>query len=255
MNPLVSIVIVNWNTSEYLKTCLDYLKKQSEKYFEIIIVDNNSNDKNIEVLNNINMKLYTLKTNIDTYKNNMRECKKLEVFENNYRMYSKLVCRNGLPYMLLQNIVNKIERISNKILTNITNFTIEITQIYNNNSKSKDKKLRSRSSIEIYKIESNMKKIKIQSCSGFERFIVGLVLRLAIIKSSQLQSPNFMAIDEGFSCMDKSNLENIDSLFNIIKSTFDFALIVSHINELKDKCDNYINITKQNENSPSYVYF
>ncbi len=31
MNPLVSIVIVNWNTCEYLKTCLDYIKKQSEK--------------------------------------------------------------------------------------------------------------------------------------------------------------------------------------------------------------------------------
>ena len=48
MNPhLISIVVPNWNGKGFLKDCLDSLRHQSFKDFEIIIVDNNSSDDSV----------------------------------------------------------------------------------------------------------------------------------------------------------------------------------------------------------------
>jgi len=46
--PLVSIIIVNYNGRNYLEKCLKSLKQTSYSNFEIILVDNNSNDTSIE---------------------------------------------------------------------------------------------------------------------------------------------------------------------------------------------------------------
>ncbi len=46
--PLVSIIILNWNGKEYLGKCLRSLKKQTYKNFEVILVDNGSTDGSID---------------------------------------------------------------------------------------------------------------------------------------------------------------------------------------------------------------
>ena len=47
---LVSIIIVNWNGLEYLKSCLNSLFKINYKKIEIIIVDNGSEDGSYEFI-------------------------------------------------------------------------------------------------------------------------------------------------------------------------------------------------------------
>lgn len=46
--PLVSIIIVNWNGLDYLKTCFDSLKQQNYPNIEILLVDNASTDNSID---------------------------------------------------------------------------------------------------------------------------------------------------------------------------------------------------------------
>lgn len=46
----ISIIIVNYNTAEFIKQCLDSLKKHWISDMEIIIIDNNSTDRSIESL-------------------------------------------------------------------------------------------------------------------------------------------------------------------------------------------------------------
>lgn len=49
-NRPISIVIPNWNGKKFLKTCLDSLKRQTFKDFEVIVVDNGSTDESLEFL-------------------------------------------------------------------------------------------------------------------------------------------------------------------------------------------------------------
>src|SRR5512143_3883264 len=50
LQPLVSIIIVNWNGSIHLPTCLNALRRQTFTHFEVIVVDNASRDDSIELL-------------------------------------------------------------------------------------------------------------------------------------------------------------------------------------------------------------
>lgn len=48
MKDLVSVIIVNWNGKKWLKKCLDSLRAQTYRNFEIILVDNASTDDSVE---------------------------------------------------------------------------------------------------------------------------------------------------------------------------------------------------------------
>jgi len=48
MNPLISIIIICWNSKEYLPRCLNSLAAQTFQDFEVVIVDNGSTDGTLE---------------------------------------------------------------------------------------------------------------------------------------------------------------------------------------------------------------
>ena len=61
LNPLVSIIIPIYNEEEYLDYCLLSLTKQSYRNFEIILIDDGSNDKSVEIAKKYHVKFYTQK--------------------------------------------------------------------------------------------------------------------------------------------------------------------------------------------------
>ena len=87
-------------------------------------------------------------------------------------------------------------------------------------------------------------KWNLELSSGMERFISSLAIRVGLINVCNLPRPNFLAIDEGFGTMDSDNLNSIYNLFQYLKSQFQFALIVSHIDSMRDVVDNLIEIKK-----------
>lgn len=44
--PFVSIIILNWNSEKYLPICLNALLAQTQKKFDIVLLDNGSTDEN-----------------------------------------------------------------------------------------------------------------------------------------------------------------------------------------------------------------
>jgi len=80
--------------------------------------------------------------------------------------------------------------------------------------------------------------------SGMEKFVSSLAIRTSLIGISNLPRPNFLAIDEGFGNLDSDNLNSMFMLFDYLKSTFDFILIISHLDSMRDVMDTLININK-----------
>ena len=64
--------------------------------------------------------------------------------------------------------------------------------------------------------------------------------------SSLTAKPNFLVIDEGWSCLDSENLGNIGTIINYIKSQYEHVIIISHLEELRNQADYIINIEKNN---------
>lgn len=57
-NSLVSVVIINFNSGDFIWRCLECLNKQTYKNLEILIIDNNSDDGSSEALKNLCRKNY-----------------------------------------------------------------------------------------------------------------------------------------------------------------------------------------------------
>ena len=49
-----SVIIANYNGEKYIKKCLDSLKNQTTKDFEIIIFDDSSTDNSLKIIENYN---------------------------------------------------------------------------------------------------------------------------------------------------------------------------------------------------------
>lgn len=183
--------------------------------------------------------IFILKKEIEVYDNHSKIIKELEKETILYKNYTKLVNKDGLPYILLNNLIPELQSGTNNILLPLTNFSITIEQ--------------EKDSINIYKINEK-NKLNIELCSGFEKFVVNLAIRISLSNLSKLSSCNFMLIDEGFSCMDNTNINNLNSLFTILKDMFDFVIVISHLDSVKSQCDEYLTIDKNKDGSSKIIY-
>ncbi len=59
-NPLVSIIIPTYNSERTLGRCLDSIEKQTYKNIEVIVVDNGSTDRTVELAREYGAKVYVL---------------------------------------------------------------------------------------------------------------------------------------------------------------------------------------------------
>lgn len=66
-NPLVSVVIINFNSDKFIWRCLEALEKQTYKNLEIFVVDNASTDgssERLQSIDNDNFNYYKFETNV-----------------------------------------------------------------------------------------------------------------------------------------------------------------------------------------------
>jgi len=50
VNPLVSVVVLNWNGARYLPSCVESARHQTYQPIEIIVIDNGSTDDSVHLL-------------------------------------------------------------------------------------------------------------------------------------------------------------------------------------------------------------
>jgi exonuclease SbcC len=226
------------------------IEEKRKKYYEneALIVSNKEINKNIETLttqkNQLNSELSLIETElintssqIKVYDNTIKTAKdsinRLSLLEQDYKVYElyiKATNRNGVPYDLISNILPQIENEVNDILSYLAEFRIALET---------DGK-----SINIYIIYDNDKIWALELASGMEKFISAIAIRNALINYSNLPRPNFIAIDEGFGVLDSENMSSLYTLFQFLKSQYQFILVISHIDSLKDMAEKQIEISK-----------
>lgn len=214
---------------------LEEMENNNNIQLEIIkLTDNLSlrteeNKKLIIEIDNIKEEINKNKGLLESIKENAKIKKEKELLMTMYKYYADAL--KIMPFKLLKQIELLLEqRINEFLISAMANFTIKF--------KITDNKIDIFLCRKIY----GKKKIIINNCSGFERFITSLAIRMSLLEITQLSSINMMAVDEGWSCFDKENIANLDIIFNYLCQKFNFILIISHMDTIKQHCDIQINL-------------
>jgi DNA repair exonuclease SbcCD ATPase subunit len=194
--------------------------------------------KQHRVLMEIAGKRELYKSQIEILKTTMKNIVTLEYEYDSYQNYLVAVGRDGIPYQVICNIVPAVEKEVNSLLSQTVDYTIEFDTDGKNI---------------IPYIVYDYGRWPIELASGYERFIASIAIRIGLTNVSNLPKPTFLAMDEGFSVLDADNLASMSTLFSLLKNNFDFILIISHLDTLKDVVDKRIEII-QNNNFSKVVY-
>ena len=79
-----------------------------------------------------------------------------------------------------------------------------------------------------------------------ERFISSLAIRVALLKASNLPKSNFLIIDEGMGSLDTEFLHGMQLMFDLLKTQFDFVIVISHLDNIRDMVNNILEIKRTN---------
>ena len=145
-----------------------------------------------------------------------------------YDLYLMALSKDGVPYELISKAIPSIEREINNVLENMNaGFHIELEM--------KDKM------IDAF-ICYGEDKWNLELSSGMERFVSSLAIRIGLINVSTLPRPNFIIVDEGFGALDSDNIANMQGAFQYLRTQFDFTMIITHLDTIKDYMDTLIPI-------------
>jgi DNA repair exonuclease SbcCD ATPase subunit/DNA repair exonuclease SbcCD nuclease subunit len=163
---------------------------------------------------------------------NLEQYQKLETEYKAYEYYLAAVNRDGVPYELVAKALPSIETEINNVLNQVVNFNM----VLNTDGKN----------INGYIIYDEDNFWPLELTSGMERFISSLAIRIALINVSALPRPNFIAIDEGWGSLDAEHISAVVNLFEYFRTKFDFSIIISHVDTMRDMVDNLIEVNKIN---------
>jgi len=176
----------------------------------------------------ISGKMEVCKSNIDSLTKTIEEVMALENEFESYKLYLESIGRDGIPYQVICNAVPEIEQEVNSILSQIVDYTIQFETDGKN--------------IVPY-VVYEYGRWPIELTSGYERFVASVAIRVALTNISNLPKTTFLAIDEGFGTLDPDNLASMFTLFSFLKNNYDFVIIISHLDVLKDSVDKTIEIS------------
>lgn len=240
-----------------LENCKNDIKENAEKikkyyYLEKSIVFNRELQSQIDDKENEVKQLKTKKSivdkealdfygkmkieesNIETYKSNIKRLNKLRIKSESYKYYINAIKRDGIPYDLITKIVPAIESEINNILSQIVDFSIVIDLDESKN-------------INMYIVYDEENYWTLELASGMEQFIASIAIRVALTNISHLPRPNFLIVDEGWGTLDAENLNSVSMLLDYLKTQFEFILIISHVDQIKEVADSIIELKKEND--------
>ena len=211
---------------EEYKSALEFNSKLQLKINSTEELLNTSNESVFDLsekLRDIDSNILINETNKKNLENEIKNLVEVEQKIHDYELYLKLVSRDGIPQLIINDALPIIENEVNTVLDHMmAGFQLGII--------SEDK------NINLY-IRYDDQEWPLNLSSGMEKFVSSLALRVGLINVSNLPCPNFLVIDEGFGSLDGENLSNMRGAFDYLKTRFDSVFIISHLDTIKDFMD------------------
>lgn len=147
--------------------------------------------------------------------------------------------KRGIPAMVLKTQLPAINQEISKMLNPIVNFKIELDSDISSNS------------MDIYLDDGESRRV-IELCSGMEKTICSLAIRVALISLSSLPRANFFVLDESLGAVDENNQQSCMDMLSLLNSYFKTILIISHSSPIKEVADRIIEISNNGFESKVY---
>lgn len=163
-------------------------------------------------------------------------------------LYDACSKKSGVPAFIIENAIPEIEEATNEMLDRMTDGKLILRFSMQEDAKTtKSVQEVLRIKVSYYGIERDY-----ETFSGAEKFIIDLSIRIALSKFLSHRAGTNMqlfVLDEGVSCADDTNREEIMDAIRSIAGEFKKILFVTHITELKDIFEQKIIVTKNSHGS------
>jgi len=143
-------------------------------------------------------------------------------------MFEKAMHSNGISYDIIRKKLPVINEEIAKILSNIVSFEI----FFEDDGKKLD--------ILIKHPKYDARPLEL--CSGAEKSLAAMAIRLALTKLTTLPVSSLFILDEPATALDEENMEGFMRIIDMLKSQFKTIILISHLPELKDVADLQITI-------------
>ena len=149
-----------------------------------------------------------------------------------YDLYMKCMSTNGISYNIIKNKLPIINEEISKVLANVVDF-----EVFFENDENK---------LDIYIKHPTYEPRPIDNCSGAEKTLASMAIRLALLNVSSLPKGDIFIMDEPGTALDEENMEGFIRIIDMVKSQFKTVFLISHLDSLKDCVDMTLDISKDN---------
>jgi len=153
-----------------------------------------------------------------------------------YEIISGAFSKKGIPLIVTRSQIPLINAEIQKILAGIVDFSVELENDDDSDAS------------EIYINYGDSRRI-IELCSGMEKTISSIALRVALTNVSSVPKCDMFIIDEGFGTLDDAGVECCNRLLTSLKKNFRLILVITHVDGIKDIADHVLEITKNEKDS------
>lgn len=162
--------------------------------------------------------------------------------EEIYKELAEAFSKKGIQALLIEQALPEIEMEANRLLGKMTDNRMSLPL----ESQRETKKGDTIETLDI-KIADELGTRSYEMYSGGESFRIDLALRIALSKLLVRRagaSLPILIIDEGFGTQDTSGKERLVEAINSIQDNFEKIIVITHLEELKDRFPVLINVTK-----------
>lgn len=165
--------------------------------------------------------------------------------EGTYGELAKAFGRDGVQAMLIEQSLPRVEQVANEMLDRMTGGRINVALATQKQTASGN----TRETLDI-RISDELGTRDYEMYSGGEAFRVDFALRIALARllaeRAGAELPTLI-IDEGFGSQDQEGIDRLVESIQAIRDDFKLILVVTHVEELRERFERRIEVTKDPE--------